>query len=290
MAVALVDHEPIVIDGDTGFTMAGFPGSGTVNDPYRIEGLHIVTDSSHRNGVEVKNTGAYFVVEDCLIEADYIGVLVTDASTGTALITDNVIVGRTGDGGGISLECDGAVVVNNTCVGFAVGLHTNYADGCRFEFNNFSINGYHGLNIRYSDDCTIQGNTVVGNGGHGVFIIRDSTGNLVYNNTVTGNGGIGYYEWDNLYSYNISSQGCDEGTGNIWYNEETETGNVWGDYNGEGVYRLDGGAGSVDKYPVNTVNLPEESGIPGFGFLSVVVGLLVIGWRYRFHRSPPGAC
>jgi hypothetical protein len=124
----------------------------------------------------------------------------------------------------------------------------------------------------------------VGNGGHGVFIIRDSSGNLVYNNTVTGNGGIGYYEWDNLYSYNVSSQGCDEGNSNMWYCEETLTGNVWGDYRGEGVYSLDGGAYSVDKYPLATMDLNEESSIPSFGFLSLFVGLLVLSWRYHFRR------
>ncbi len=278
---ALVDHDPIVINSDAGFVSGGFPGSGTVDDPYRIEGLHIVTDALHRNGVEVRDTSAYFVVKGCVIEADYMGVNVGFTAPGTCSILDNVISGRTGDGGGINLSADGVVVVNNTCSGFVIGVHTNYADGCVFQLNNFSYNAYHGLNIRFSDNCLITGNTVVGNGGHGIFIIRDSTGNRVYNNTVAGNGGIGTYEWDDIYSYTIASQGCDEGRDNIWYDEETQTGNKWSDYSGSGDYLLDGSAGAVDKFPVAVeapvVSPPEEpsGGIPGFGVCSIVLGLVL---------------
>jgi parallel beta-helix repeat protein len=286
---ALVDHGAIVVEGDSGLVSGGFPGSGTRDDPYRIEGFHVVTDSLHRNGVEVRNTEAYFVVRGCLIEADYIGVLVEGAAPGTAMIVDNVVMGRAHEGGGISLSSDRVVVVNNTCSGFVVGVHTNYADGCVFQYNNFSYNTYHGLNIRYSDDCLITCNTVMGNGGHGIFIIRDSKGNRIYNNTVAGNGYIGSYEWDDIYSYDVSSQGCDEGAGNIWYDEESKTGNRWSDYTGIGEYLIDGSAGSVDKYPVSveapTGNPPKETGggVPAFSVLSVVLGvlLLVIYRRYR---------
>ncbi|MGW8179607.1 MAG: NosD domain-containing protein [bacterium] len=280
---ALVDHDPIVIIGDAGFVSGGFPGSGTVGDPYRIEELHIVTDALHRNGVEVRDTSAYFVVRGCVIEADYIGVNIGSTAPGTCSILDNVISGRTGDGGGINLSSDIVVVLNNTCSGFIVGVHTNYANRCIFQYNNFSYNAYHGLNIRYSDDCLITRNIVVGNGGHGIFLIRDSTGNMVYNNTVAGNGYVESYEWDDIYSYTISSQSCDEGRGNTWYDEETQTGNRWGDYSGSGDYLLDGSAGSVDKYPVSVeapvVNPVDKSsgGIPGFGILSVAISLVLFG-------------
>ena len=287
---ALVDHDPIVITGDAGFVSGGFPGSGTVGDPFRVEGLRIVTDALHRNGVEVRDTSVYFVVRGCVIEADYIGVLVDGAADGTAMILGNVVTGRTGDGGGITLSTDGVLVLNNTCSGFIVGLHTNYADRCIFQYNNFSYNTYYGLNIRFSDDCLITRNTVVGNGGHGISLIRDSTGNMVYNNTMARNGGIGSYEWDYIYSYTISSQGCDEGRGNMWYDEETQTGNKWSDYSGEGEYLLDGSAGSVDKYPLSAeapvVNpVDDNSGIPGFGLFSIAISLIVFGLRRAHIRN-----
>ena len=280
-ANALVDHDPIVINSDTGFTAGEFLGSGTIDDPYRIEGYRIVTDEVQRNGVEVRCTSAYFVVQDCVIEADYIGVLVEHTTSGTGSILNNVINGRTGDGGGISLGADGVHVVNNTCSGFTIGVHTNFANGCVFQCNNFSYNTYQGMNIRYSDNCLITQNTVVGNGAHGIFIIRDSAGNHIYNNTVSGNSAIKSYQRDDIYSFNVKSQGCDEGKGNTWYDEETKTGNLWSDYNGSGSYKIDGSSGAVDKYPIfagGQAVEPTESpsgGIPGFGFVSLLVGALV---------------
>ena len=86
-------------------------------------------------------------------------------------IENNVITGKTGDGGGISLECDSVKVINNTCSGFVAGIHTNYCDGCEILGNNFSCNAYHGLNLRYSSDNILAHNIVTGNGAHGVFII-----------------------------------------------------------------------------------------------------------------------
>ena len=279
-AGALVDHDPIVINSDTGFTSGGYPGSGTVDDPYRIEGYRIITDSLHRNGVEVRGTSAYFVVRGCVIDADYIGVLVEHTTANTGSIVDNVIKGRTGDGGGISLGADGVSVVNNICSGFMIGVHTNYADGCVFRLNNFSYNAYHGMNIRYSDDCVVTQNTVVGNGAHGIFIIRDSTGNRVYNNTVSGNSALESYTWDDIYSLTVTSQGCDEGRGNTWYDESTKTGNQWSDYTGTGTYKIDGSAGAVDKYPITTGGQAAEpaapsGGIPSFRLISMVFGLIL---------------
>lgn len=277
---ALVDHAPVVINGDSGFAGGGFPGSGTVDDPYRIEGYRIVTDSLHRNGVEVHDTSVYFLVFGCVIDADYIGVLVDGAALGTVRIEDNVITGKSGDGGGVSLSCDGVVVLNNTCTGFVAGLHTNYCDGCEITYNNFSLNIYHGINLRYSSDNLVAHNVVSGNGAHGVFIIRDSAGNLIYDNTVYGNSVMDSYTWDNIYSFTVTSQGLDEDAGNSWYFEET--GNKWGDYSGSGDYVIDGGAGSVDKYPVmasfEPIEVPSESsnGVPGFGFVSLVCGILLV--------------
>ncbi len=282
---ALVVHDPIVVNGDVGFVEGGFSGSGSFDDPYRIEDYRIDTNSLHRNGVEVHDTSAYFVVQGCVIEADYIGVLVDGAAVGTASVVGNVITGKGDDGGGISLGCDGVSVVNNTCTGFVAGLHTNYCVGCEITYNNFSLNIYHGVNLRYSSGNLVAHNVVSGNGAHGIFIIRDSAGNIIYDNTVYGNSVMGSYDWDNAYSFTVASQGLDEGTGNSWYFEGT--GNRWGDYSGSGDYLIDGSAGSVDKYPVKANYEPIEApvepsgGVPGFGAVSLVCGLVFVVWFLR---------
>jgi len=281
---ARTDLPPIYITSDSGFISGGFPGSGTQEDPYRIEGLRITTDAVRRNGVEVRNTRAHFIVRDCEITAAYIGILVEGAAPRTATITGNVITGSTHEGGGIVLGADGVTVTNNTCTGFVDGLHTNYADGCTITYNNFSYNGYHGLSLRYSHDNLVAHNTIQGNGAHGVFIIRDSTGNRVLNNTLRGNSQMESYDWDDIYIFTVGSQGLDEGRSNQWSDDLTRTGNRWSDYTGQGEYRIDGSANAVDRHPAEAETLApaqdnqdQERGggvIPGFTVGALALGVL----------------
>jgi parallel beta-helix repeat protein len=290
-ATATTEQSPIYINADLGFASGGFPGSGTKEDPYLIENLRITTNALTRNGIEIRNTGAFFVIRNCAINASYIGILVENVSPGTTSIIGNVIEGITEDGGGIVLGADGVTVTNNTCTGFIDGVHTNYSDSCTFTYNNFSNNIYHGISLRYSNDNYVAHNTIKGNGVHGVFIIRSSTGNTMTNNTLSGNSRIESYNWDDIYHFTVKSQGLDEGQGNHWYVEETHTGNRWSDYSGKGEYLIDGSAKTVDRYPASTVTTPntpmepsEDTGVKGIPWLrtqdillGVTAGILVIG-------------
>jgi parallel beta-helix repeat protein len=285
-AAAKTEHSPIYITADSGFASGGFHGSGTEEDPYVIENLRIATDAVRRNGVEIRNTRAYFVIRDCEVTAAYIGVLVEGAAPGTAFIISNVIAASSHDGGGIVLGSDGVTVTNNTCTGFVEGLHTNYADRCAITYNNFSYNSYHGVSLRYSNENLVAHNTIVGNGAHGVLIVRDSAGNRIINNTFSGNSQMETYDWDDIYSFTVTSQGLDEGRGNHWSDEETLWGNSWSDYSGEGEYRIDGSANAVDRYPAKAQALTPTQGrseteqgtggggVPGFTDLAMVLGAL----------------
>ena len=298
---AKTDHPPIYITADSGFASGGFPGSGTQKDPYVIENLRITTDALRRNGVEIRNTRAHFIIRDCEISAAYIGVLVEGAALGTASIAGNVITASSHEGGGIVLGSDGVTVTNNTCTGFVEGIHANYADGCTITYNNFSYNSYHGVSLRYSDDNLVAHNTIFGNGAHGVFIIRDSTGNRVINNTFSGNSAMESYDWNDIYHFTVGSQGLDEGHGNHWFDEEGERGNSWSDYGGEGEYAIDGSAHAVDSYPslaeatspapTEPPNIGQDQGagrIPGFSEEAVALGMFTAAfsfWSLRRAKS-----
>ena len=58
-----VAHAPISISSDAGF--AGYPGSGTFADPYRIENLLISTSS--QIAISISSTTVYFVIRNCYI-------------------------------------------------------------------------------------------------------------------------------------------------------------------------------------------------------------------------------
>ena len=52
-----LDSLPIIITNDSNFTDYGFPGNGTLSNPYRIENLNITTNAS--SGIEIINTSKF---------------------------------------------------------------------------------------------------------------------------------------------------------------------------------------------------------------------------------------
>ncbi|MHA2242049.1 MAG: hypothetical protein ACXACE_10615, partial [Candidatus Thorarchaeota archaeon] len=61
---AYIEREPIVITSNDNFTDYGFPGDGTVGDPYTISGYNITTTDIC---ISIKNTDAYFTIRDCFL-------------------------------------------------------------------------------------------------------------------------------------------------------------------------------------------------------------------------------
>ncbi|MDD1769837.1 MAG: right-handed parallel beta-helix repeat-containing protein, partial [Methanomassiliicoccales archaeon] len=69
--IGLVDHGTIQIDGNAQFlaqaTGEGWPGSGTLSDPYLIKGYHILVPPNG-TGIQISNVGLFFSIRDCLVE------------------------------------------------------------------------------------------------------------------------------------------------------------------------------------------------------------------------------
>jgi len=68
---ALTPHDLIYIDGDDNFIPANgvTSGSGTENDPYIIENWDIWPHYIYENGIEVRNTTAYFIIRNCYVHS-----------------------------------------------------------------------------------------------------------------------------------------------------------------------------------------------------------------------------
>ena len=62
----LTDHVPILIDEEADFTTQGWPGAGTVGDPYVISGLNITYDHPF-DLIRIFNVDSYFVIRDCYL-------------------------------------------------------------------------------------------------------------------------------------------------------------------------------------------------------------------------------
>ena len=63
----LTDHDPIQITSDADFETEGFPGNGTSDNPYMIDGLHIEEQGFH--AIDIQNTRAWFVVNGSYLYA-----------------------------------------------------------------------------------------------------------------------------------------------------------------------------------------------------------------------------
>ncbi|TFH09705.1 MAG: hypothetical protein E4H14_03930 [Candidatus Thorarchaeota archaeon] len=277
-------HEPISIDSDQDFVDNGFSGNGSLNSPYIIEGLNITSSIFMGSAISVRDTYAHFVIRDCYILSAYIGILVVDAASGTGSIENNTCLSSSGDGGGISVGMDNCTISRNRCMNWGQGIHLNDASRCLISSNNISDSTYQGINIRYSDNNTISGNRILNSSQHGLLFVGTSSFNVAYNNTFIENGNVAMYNIDGERTGNLISQGYDEGSNNVWHDIETETGNLWSDYSGNGSYAIDGPANNVDLYPIKYQPFQDNSDtiitiilIASISALAVI--LVLIGYR-----------
>ncbi len=151
---SLTPHDPISITSDSDFLV--FPGTGTVENPYLIDGYKITTTS--RYGIYIRATTKYFIVRNCYVDA-YYGICIRNVADKTATI------------------------INNTC-------NNNIYEGIKFRDSNYSTvtnntcnnNGDYGIVLEDSGSSTVTNNTCSNNNRHGIWL-RYSGSSTVVNNT-----------------------------------------------------------------------------------------------------------
>ncbi len=244
-------HDPIEVLNDTAFTLYGFDGAGTEENPYIIENYKIESFGFLSNGIYVTGTTAHFIIRNCYLLAEYIGINVHAVASNTAQIINNTCIGTTEMGGGIGVSSTtGCSIINNTCSNHACSIHTNEVDNIIIRGNLVSDCLYHGIGIRYTSSTDIIGNEISNCSMFGVAIVGGlSNFNYVYHNIFIDNGKVETYNIDNERFGEITSQAYDEGFSNTWYDEGSKTGNYYSDYSGRGDYLIDGPSESVDIYP-----------------------------------------
>lgn len=245
-----INDEPILISSNSDFERLKFPGKGTKEDPFRIENLKINATGLQAVGIFIKYTDTYFVIQDCHITTDYIGIQILQIGKETAIIRNNTCLSTSGDGGGIIISSsDNLTLKGNWCSNFAQGIHLNLGDGNLVSGNRIENNTYQGLNIRDSDWNVVKDNTFKMNSQHGIALVTGSSHNMVFNNSLIGNAIVTTYNIDGDRTGTITSQGYDEGRNNFWYILSQSLGNYWSDYLGTGSYFLDGASSSEDLFP-----------------------------------------
>jgi parallel beta-helix repeat protein len=123
---------------------------------------------------------------------------------------------------------------NNTRQGIVIRESTN----CKLVNNTLSNNNP-GLSLVNSSNCLIIYNQFLDNIGYGVVIDETSSNNLIHHNAFVRN------------KIGSLSQGYDAGQNNTWYEEATQEGNYWSNWNGTISYDIAGFAFSSDLYPLS---------------------------------------
>lgn len=212
-------HESIVIKSDADFVTLGFPGDGSPENPYIIEGLNIT--SSMTPLIQIGHTTVYFHMRNNFLNGltseGHIpeGIHLSYVSHGT--IASNIITNCTV---GILIEHSKEIIVShNTVSNIRLGMIFSYSEYNIISHNTIFNSRLCGIYLSKSGNNTaihnIVSNTssIFGNNlrpfgpvpyGTG-FYLAISGNNTVSNNTISNNSGDGLHQWnsgDTIISYN----------------------------------------------------------------------------------------
>ena len=190
-------REPIRIDGNDDFTAQaaaeGWPGDGSEEDPYVIEGYEI-DGTGYGYGIYVGNTTVHFVVRGCYVHnasgVDPYGIYNPNSGLSfynvkNSRLDNNKLSTRIG----IYLyESRGNIIANNTILDNYHGIYLYFSNDNKVT-NNTIPNGIIGVFLRRSNRNIISNNNIhnetVYRGAYGIWLIR-SNDNIIVNNNISG--------------------------------------------------------------------------------------------------------
>ncbi|MFX1282195.1 MAG: NosD domain-containing protein [Promethearchaeota archaeon] len=196
------EHAPISITSNTDFNNTadaeGWPGNGSVVNPYIIQGLNI-TGQSGDSLIFIEFTNVYFQINNCLLAGGDYGLFLSSISNG--LISNNTIVSNTC---GCWLESSqNTIFFNNSFSDNQYGVYLMSSSNNNLLNNSFSSNFKSGVLFISSGNNRIVNNSFINSG---LFIssgtLSDCIQAEVTNNTVNGKPLI---YWQNINGGTIPS-------------------------------------------------------------------------------------
>lgn len=291
----------IFIESDADLVGYGFPGNGTMSNPYRIE--NYTFDTFKQFGILIVNTTKHVIVRNNSVSASYTALKAEFNAPGTLSFYNNTCKDSVI---GLCAKFTANIIVrNNTSYNNEYGLsfssvyfleiekNTLYENkkGINMENNNsYSFVRYNNLwgneeaiIVLNTRDVLIENNTIRNN-DLGI-ILRTMNSNIptvnctIVYNLLENNTGFGvtipaFYEhrWseENRIHHNTfannndkgKKEALDDGVNNDW-DDGINTGNYWSDWWGIGAYNIEGIAKSKDKYPLNDPLHEVTTKIPG---------------------------
>jgi parallel beta-helix repeat protein len=207
-ALTYQPHSPITIDGNTGFTSPNgvTGGSGTLSDPYIIQGWDINASgigccNAYGNaGLVIEHTNASFIVRNVYVHQGLPvdeGIILHQVSNGTV---ENSVTSQ--DYFGIAVDSSTNVTVSGNTVysNNPYGIYLYQTINSRVSGNNVYSNQNAGIFLYSSNNVTVSNNLVHNQVIMGIDTYTTSYDTIVANN-VSNNGEIGIRLY--LSSYNL---------------------------------------------------------------------------------------
>jgi parallel beta-helix repeat protein len=292
-----VPHDRISITSDEMFSKYDFPGEGTTDSPFLIQGLNITTISTC---IFIQNTSKHVLITNCWLKSGdenfgnfnvSTGIYIYNVTANTVSVSNNILIeGRQA----VHVKKSNGVLISDNNL-FDTRILTDYADNIQI-LNNELNQGYilimytnhseiksnlcfgGGIDIWYSFNLTIYDN-LAQNAYDGIYLFDTHNSLITWNKLINNEDGIvlafssNNLVHHNTFTNNTDDQAVDIGSNNTWYDPETLEGNWWSDYNGTGVYTFNYDA--TDYYPL----LPLEESSKPFELITiiVVVSLVILG-------------
>ncbi|MHA1846556.1 MAG: right-handed parallel beta-helix repeat-containing protein, partial [Promethearchaeota archaeon] len=190
-------HASILIQSNTELDAfisgEGFPGNGTLANPYIIENLEIDANAT-ASAIDIQNTNEYLIIRNCSL---------INANSSSAYIAGLKLTNATNIN-----------ATNNTIFNNRYGVYMLQSSNNTIYLNNVSGNVEHGINVRsISNDNHFFMNIIRENGGDG-YIQYLASSNTIEHNNITNNTGHGIHfdkSSSNAVSYNIVENNSQSG-------------------------------------------------------------------------------
>jgi nitrous oxidase accessory protein NosD len=235
-------HDPILITSNADFVSQGWPGNGTLEDPYVIEGLAIVGPyAEYQAAIRVQDTTVSYIIRNCILydvpnsASPMKGIIAANAENSIieGNVFDSISYWAMGSIGIQAVDCCNMTIISNRlsgCQGYGLydgngyfydsivggNIISNCLHGIQLGFggrneitNNVILNSTScGMNVGNSNSI-LSGNVIKSSAkgdarGSGLYVL--GTGTMVFNNMISG------------CSVGLSSQGQE----NTFYNNTVE--------------------------------------------------------------------
>ncbi len=252
-------HVPIHINENSDFITQGWPGDGSLGNPYLISGYSFFDHDRNENLIDIRNTDVYFEITNCVFNGGVYGIYFYNVSNGKIKL--NIISNNTHN---IYFSNSNNNSIHGNYINNSLyhGLNLDGSSENHIRNNSLFYNGDSGVYIYYGQSNRVDNNTIYENGEYGIHMYATSF-NWIYNNTIQDNVNEGIAVWSTSSSTIIYNDFLGNNGGGVqaydsdWRNSYLF--NFWDDYTGvdsdgdgigDSAYDISGVVHAKDYWPL----------------------------------------